>query len=152
MQPNLIKWRVSAVLWMGLIFTLSSSWFAPQFSFDATLDSFGLLNYAVRKCAHAAEFGILTVFLFRSLHPKPFLVGKARLWSALLSLTYAASDEFHQSFVPLRSGKATDLLFDAAGIFAVAFLIRCIYLSDSDERQARFLGTLPDQPEDNRSI
>lgn len=152
MQLNVIKWRVSAVLWMGLIFTLSSSWFAPQFSSDATLDFFGMLNYAVRKCAHAAEFGILTVFLFRSLHPKPFEVGKARLWSALLSLAYAASDEFHQSFVPLRSGKATDVLFDAAGIFAVVFLIRSIYLSDSDERQARFLGTLPDQPEDNRSI
>ncbi|SVB74745.1 uncharacterized protein METZ01_LOCUS227599 [marine metagenome] len=151
-EPNMIKWRVSAVLWMGLIFTLTSSWFAPRFSFDATLDFFGVLNYAVRKCAHAAEFGILTVFLFRSLHPKPLEVGKARLWSVLLSLAYAASDEFHQSFVPMRSGKATDVLFDAAGIFAVAFLIRCLYLSDSVDSQARFLGSLPDQPEDNRSI
>jgi VanZ family protein len=129
---------------MGLIFTLSSSWFAPQFSYDATLDFFGVLNYGVRKCAHSAEFAILTIFLFRSLHPKPLEVSKARLWSALLSLTYAVSDEFHQSFVPLRSGKATDVLFDAAGIFVVAFLIRSIYLSDSDEWRSKFLGSLPE--------
>lgn len=144
MQPNIVKWRVAAALWMGLIFTLSSSWFAPQFSFDGTLDVFGMLNHVVRKSAHSAEFAILMVLCFRSLHPWPFEVGQAGFLAALISLTYAASDELHQSFVPLRSGKATDVLFDAAGILVVAFLIRRIYLSDSDEHRTKFLGSPPE--------
>ena len=142
-QPNLLKWRVAAAFWMALIFALSSSLFAPSLSYDATLDFFGVVNYVVRKCAHSVEFGILTLFCFRALHPKPYPFDRARIWAALVSLAYAASDEFHQSFVPLRSGKATDVLFDAAGILAIAYVIGRVNRDASDIHRAQFLGSPP---------
>jgi VanZ family protein len=48
------------------------------------------------------------------LDPRPWdwkLAGWAFAWAT----AYAASDEFHQSFVPSRQGQITDLLFDATG-------------------------------------
>lgn len=135
-EPNPLRWRVGTALWMALIFALSSAWFAPKMSFDATFDFFGILNYAVRKCAHAGEFGVLMLLWFRSLYPRPLAFDRARAWSVSLSLLYAASDEYHQSFVPLRSGLATDVLFDAVGILFVAWLI------GRNDRLPESLGTL----------
>ena len=143
-QPNLLKWRVATVFWMALIYALSSSWFAPSLSFDATLDFLGIINYAVRKCAHAGEFGILALLWFRALHPRPYSLDRARVWAALVSLAFAVSDELHQSFVPLRSGKATDVLFDAAGILVVAYLIGKGGQSASDALRSKLLGSLPE--------
>jgi len=134
-------WRVAAILWMALIFTLSSSLFAPKMSFDTTLDWFGVFNYFVRKCAHATEFGVLVWLLFRSFYPTPMSMGRAQLWASAVSLLYAASDEYHQSFVPLRSGKASDVLFDAAGIVIVLLLIR--YLKDASGSRLRDLVVGP---------
>ena len=33
-ESSAVEWRVGAVFWMALIFTLSSELFAPKFSFD----------------------------------------------------------------------------------------------------------------------
>ena len=122
-NTGVTKWRVAALLWMTMIFALSSAAFAPKMSFDATLDFFGTINYVVRKCAHAGEFGVLMWLWFRALYPQPFTLDKARRFAVSISLLYAASDEFHQSFVPERSGQASDVLFDAAGILVVAYLV-----------------------------
>ncbi len=143
-QTDLLKWRVAAVFWMAIIFVLSSALFAPRLSFDATLDFLGVANYAARKCAHAGEFGFLMLLWFRSLYPNPFSLGRARVWAVSVSLVYAASDEFHQSFVPLRSGKVTDVLFDAAGILIVAYLIGRIDRSASKELYSKLLGRRPE--------
>lgn len=150
-QPGVMKWRVASAAWMALIFALSSALFAPRMSFDATLDFFGMLNYFVRKCAHAGEYGVLTYLLFRGLHPSPCSVEKGRLWAAAIAMLYAASDEFHQSFVPLRSGKASDLLFDGSGVLVVFLLIGFINRSAKDAYRLRLLGYLPSRTEDNRS-
>ena len=148
-ESSAVEWRVGAVFWMALIFTLSSELFAPKFSFGATLDWFGTLNYLVRKFAHAVEFAVLAWLLFRSLYPRPFTVGIARIWAVLLSLLYAASDEYHQSFVPMRSGKATDVMFDAAGILVVAHLIGRATNEDEPYLLRQVFGFPSDRSEDN---
>ena len=140
----MLKWRVAAVMWMALIFALSSALFAPKMSFDATLDFFGAINYFVRKGAHAGEFAILTWLLLRSLYPRPFALDKARLYGVMIALIYAASDEYHQSFVPLRSGQASDVLFDAIGIVAVAYLIDRLDRSGPVSLRVRLLGASPE--------
>ncbi len=150
-QPGATRWRVATGFWMALIFALSSALFAPRMSFDATLDFFGAINYAARKCAHAFEFGILMWLWFRALYPRPFSLGKARGWAILLSALYAASDELHQSFVPLRSGKATDVLSDAAGILAVAYLIGKTGSSTTQPLLSKLFGIHPSRAEDNDS-
>lgn len=49
------------------------------------------------------------------------------LWSILIGVVYAASDEFHQSFIPGRGPSIRDVCIDSAGvltgIFVMIFLI-----------------------------
>ena len=63
-------------------------------------------------------------FLFLRQSQNNFI--KYNFWAhgIILSLLYAASDEWHQSFVPTRRMDFFDWLADAAGIFAGAFLYR----------------------------
>lgn len=69
----------------------------------------------VRKAAHMVEYGILAALIYGWLGrwAFPFLQrgGRAFLTAAI----YAATDEFHQLFVPGRSGRVTDVLIDSAG-------------------------------------
>ena len=61
------------------------------------------------KGYHVMEYTLLTVLL-------GYWLGWKRLWIAFaLAVTYAATDEFHQSFVPNRGGRWTDVCIDSGG-------------------------------------
>ena len=72
-----------------------------------------VLETLVRKAAHMAEYAVLALLYSHALrvsgarHP-------ARLALAM-SLAYAATDEFHQSFVGGRGPSAVDVMIDTAG-------------------------------------
>ena len=71
----------------------------------------------VRKSAHMAEYAVLGI-LFLAWAKEAFLAWTPlQLWllSWGLAVLYAATDEFHQTLVPGRSGEVRDVLFDAAG-------------------------------------
>jgi VanZ family protein len=72
----------------------------------------------LRKTAHMAEYAILFLLLWRALiwH----LAGErtAKIMAAAIALAYAASDEWHQTFVRGRTGTIRDVGFDLAGILA----------------------------------
>jgi VanZ family protein len=80
----------------------------------------------VRKCAHLTEYAVLALLLWRALRkpaqpgPAPWQWSKAGLVLALVAL-YAASDEFHQAFVPSRQASVWDVLLDTTGA-AIALL------------------------------
>ncbi len=42
----------------------------------------------------------------------------------VISVAYAVSDEFHQTFVPTREGKLRDIFIDLAGISIMYIYIR----------------------------
>ena len=93
------------VIWAGLIFAFSS---IPSLG-----TGLGTWDLVLRKIAHAAEFAILTLLLWRALR-------RERLVFVLAS-GYAATDELHQSFVEGRVGSVADWAIDTAGvIFALA--------------------------------
>lgn len=78
-----------------------------------------LLELLLRKSAHAISFGLLAL-LARSAFAGRFPRASARqlAWAAFaFTVLYAASDEWHQSFVPTREAHLTDVLIDAAGAF-----------------------------------
>ena len=86
---------------------------------------FNAFHTLFRKCAHFTEYAVLGSLLtlfFRCGHTekqeKPYL----RVWlPAVLALCYAASDEFHQRFVPGRSCELRDVLVDFSGaLFGLA--------------------------------
>jgi len=78
-----------------------------------------LLNYD--KAWHLLEYAILAVTCLFALHPTP---AQARtsvaLGVACFAALYGASDEFHQSFVPLRYSSLADVIADTLGASLVA--------------------------------
>jgi VanZ family protein len=52
----------------------------------------------------------------------------------LIAASFAASDEFHQSFVPTRTATVHDVLIDCVGV-AVAIVL-CVLLSQTRGRSA----------------
>ena len=73
-----------------------------------------------RKCAHLAEYALLSTLLWRALHHSIRRQTAAWRWDvagwALLGAAlYAVSDEIHQSFVPSRQGSVRDVLLDSTG-------------------------------------
>ncbi|MGN0435345.1 MAG: VanZ family protein [Wujia sp.] len=81
------------------------------------------IDYPVRKFAHVTEYAILamlisgvTVGLWKKRSKELFVA-----W--LITTAYAGTDEFHQLFVPGRSGKIIDVLIDSSGaLIGVLFL------------------------------
>lgn len=70
------------------------------------------------------EFGILTVFLFRSyLKCSGFTKKRSIVFAIIFALSYAFTDEYHQLFVFGREGSLVDIFIDSLGIFFAAFLI-----------------------------
>lgn len=112
---SLLRYWAPPAAYAALIFHLSAQSRLPMDDFIALHD----------KLLHAVEFGGLSFLLFRALFrasPLSGRTGAAALAGALLATLYAATDEWHQSFVPGRSGEPADLVADAAGAFAACAL------------------------------
>ena len=80
----------------------------------------------VRKAAHVFEYFLLAICV-----GLPFYVYRIRgiglmLLTGLICVGYAALDEYHQVFVPGRSGEPRDVLIDSIGIFFGVILVRII--------------------------
>ena len=100
-------------------------WIHPGISEETV----GRVQFFVRKTAHFSEYALLALLLWRARRrpawadPRPWSWREARFILVAAAL-FAASDEFHQSFVPGREGQVTDVLLDtlgAAGGMAVAW-------------------------------
>lgn len=103
-------------LWAGLIYYLSS---IPSLS-----SGLGVWDVFLRKGAHIFEFAVLAGLLIRAFSRSCVTITKKTLLltSGLLSFLYAASDEFHQSFVPGRGPSVLDVLVDSIGIGLALFI------------------------------
>jgi VanZ family protein len=74
------------------------------------------IDHPIRKTAHASEYAILGIMLVNAYACLP---EKRRYFFAWLTAAiYAGTDEFHQLFVPGRSGQFTDVMIDSSGAFA----------------------------------
>jgi hypothetical protein len=92
---------------MGLIYFLSAQ---PDLN-----SGLGAVDLIGRKVIHMVEYGLLWWLWLR-------VFGFKRPWlAAAIALAYAATDEFHQTFVHGRSGSPVDWAIDGAGV-AVAWL------------------------------
>ena len=131
-------WRYGPLLlWMTLIFFFSTGelsasntsrivrplvlWLFPGTS-EETLN---LVHFFVRKAAHFTEYAILALLaarVFLSTSQEPL----RRHWfivSLLLVVLYSLSDEFHQTFVPSRTGSIYDSLIDMTGGLSALLLL-----------------------------
>jgi VanZ family protein len=135
-----VKYWLPVLAWMALIFTASSDsrsyehssrliapllrWLFPHLP-AGTVD---LIVFIARKCAHLAEYSVFALLLWRALHKPVQDVSLPWNWREagfvlLLVALYAASDEFHQVFVPTRTPRVHDVVIDtlggAAGLLAL---------------------------------
>lgn len=110
---NLLNYWLPVIIWAGIIFWLSS---IPDLKTDLRED------FILRKIAHILEFAILTFLLFRAIYVDNYKLGRAVIYSAIIALFYAFSDEFHQFFVQGRQCSFKDVAIDGVGILIVAFL------------------------------
>ncbi len=76
----------------------------------------------VRKIAHFSEYALLLAFWWRALATR-MDSGRALLVAFAISVGYAATDEFHQTFVEGRYGTPRDVLIDSTGAAAAAAVI-----------------------------
>lgn len=123
-------WRyVPLIIWMALISFVSTNdfsavntsrvvrplllWLFP----NITEESISLTHFLVRKAAHITEYAILGWLAARA------FIGSSRellrrewfLAALVLVVLHALLDEYHQSFVPTRTGSLYDSGIDVAG-------------------------------------
>ncbi|CAA7603128.1 VanZ-like [Acididesulfobacillus acetoxydans] len=79
----------------------------------------GSLDFVVRKAAHVTVYAVLALLLF-------YATGKRALLSYGLATLYAASDEFHQIFVPGRTPAVQDVMLDSAAALVMIIVLRQI--------------------------
>jgi VanZ family protein len=82
-----------------------------------------LVDLITRKSAHLLAFGMLLVIVERALRraAQPQTTTIAIAW--LVTLTWAAIDEYHQTFVPGRVGHTTDVMIDMVGASIAAAVL-----------------------------
>jgi len=114
-----IFYWIPVLLWMGVIFYLSSQ---PDLK-----TPFGIWDTILRKFAHAFEFGVLTLLVWRTLAQYQLKLFKLIGWSSVIGLLYAISDEWHQYFVNTRNGNIWDLLIDCVGIVVIVIIVGSYY-------------------------
>ncbi len=112
---NIIKYWLPIFAWCAVIYYLSS---IPELKSDFP----NQWDFISRKIAHMAEYGILTFLFFRAVAIN-LSFRRSIAYSALFSITYALTDEYHQLFVFGRSGSLTDVFIDTLGIFFTTILI-----------------------------
>jgi VanZ family protein len=74
----------------------------------------------VRKLGHITGYALLTAAWWWALRA---VVHRPLIWAIGISLVYACSDEFHQTFVRGREGTPRDVVIDAIGMTIAAVLI-----------------------------
>jgi VanZ family protein len=102
---------------MGVIF-----WFSSQPVIQTT--DFFLADFVMKKTAHFVEYAILSVLVYRALIRSGIGSKKAIIISAVFSVIYAVSDEWHQSFVPGREPRLRDVVIDSFGAIFGLFLTK----------------------------
>ena len=125
-----LRYWLPLLIWLGVIFLGSTDmlsaehmsrfmvpfllWLKPGMSPDRIV----FVLIVMRKSAHVSEYAILAILLWRALRSNPtvrlktpMLVGTVLFACAV----FAASDEFHQSFVKSRTPSVRDVLLDTAG-------------------------------------
>ena len=127
-------------LWMLLIYLVSTDlgssrnssrfigplvrWVYPA----ATDEDIRVVQAVVRKTGHLVEYAILAILMWRGRRVE---TGRWHRWTwgefaivVALCALYAASDEWHQSFVSTRQGSPYDVMIDTVGAMVGMALVQ----------------------------
>ncbi len=145
-RHQVLKAWIAAILWLIVIAIESTAWLSSHntsrilypllhYIFAIDYERFEHLHFYIRKGGHVFGYGLLSILLFRAW--RETLAGTAGVrwtfrWSALavLGTAFVASlDEWHQSYIPSRTGTWHDVVLDtSAALAAQGLILLWIYL------------------------
>jgi VanZ family protein len=147
---SFLKYWLPVVAWMIFIFIGSTDlmsaehtsrfivpfllWLKP----DMSPETIARIHMLIRKLGHVTEYGILAALSWRALRARIFSqreLMKPAMIVLLISASYAALDEFHQSFIPTRTASENDVLIDVCG--GCIGLVLCFALNRVRARETR---------------
>ncbi len=104
-----IRYWLPAIIWMGVIFFLSSRASVRAAAFDP-------MDFLIKKFAHFVEYFALYQFIYYGLNKSTSWTKIQKIIiSLVLTTIYAGTDEYHQTFVAGREGRVRDVLIDSLG-------------------------------------
>ena len=95
------------------------------------------IEYPIRKTAHATEYAILGILILNAMivfMQEYENIGRKMIQAFAGAVFYAMTDEFHQLFVPGRSGQITDIMIDGGGAACGIVLFYIVYRIRSKKR------------------
>ena len=93
------------------------------------------LQFPIRKCAHITEYMILTLLIGVGLYAWNIRDKRLMILECAAAFIFACTDEFHQLFVPERSGQFKDVMIDSIGILAAIIITYIIVKSVTRARE-----------------
>lgn len=138
---------ILTVVWMAVIFLFSAkpgdeserqslragkivcSIFVPGYDNMSEQEQISMaesIDYPVRKAAHATEYAILAGLML-GIAVTLSINWKHLLEVVFVAVVYASTDEFHQLFVPGRSGRFIDVLIDGIGALIGVLIVFLVY-------------------------
>ena len=139
-RKKFLKDWTAALLWIGVIAIESTEWLSSEhtgrflypilhFLFNMSPQLFAVFHHYLRKTGHFVGYFALSVFLFRAwrdtLHPAK-VKSWARRWAGsafLMSVLVASLDEWHQTFLPSRTGRVRDVVLDSTAALTAQIVI-----------------------------
>jgi VanZ family protein len=139
-RHNLLKAWIAAILWLIVIAIESTAMLSAHntsrilfpilhFLFGMDWERFEYWHFFIRKGGHVVGYAILSILLFRAWRatlPAMSDVKWTLRWTsiAILGTAFVASlDEWHQSFIPSRTGRWQDVVLDTCAGIAAQILI-----------------------------
>jgi VanZ family protein len=135
-RHHVLKAWIALILWLIVIAIESTAYLSSQntsrflypllhFLFGIEYARFEPFHFFLRKAGHVFGYGLLSILFFRAFRETLTVASGARWtfrWAniAVLGTALVASlDEWHQSYIPTRTGTVHDVILDTcAGIAA----------------------------------
>ena len=139
-RKEIVKTWIAAGLWIMLIAIESTDMLSAEhtsrflypllhFLMGMDLARFAVVHHYIRKLGHFVGYFTLSFFLFRAwratLH-LPWAPRWALRWAAIaftMSALVASLDEWHQTFIPSRTGAFRDVVLDSCAALTAQVLI-----------------------------
>ena len=148
-EKNLLKTWIAAILWLGIILAESTNYASAEntsrflypllhFLLGISPAHFLVWHFLIRKTGHFVGYFTLSLLLFRSWRatfPFPgisWTIQWARI-SFFMTALVASLDEWHQTYLPKRTGTLHDVLLDSTAALVAQILLFAILRSGRQE-------------------
>ena len=139
-RHHVLKAWIATILWIIVICIESTAYLSAHntsrflypllhFLFGMSRQHFEHWHFYMRKGGHVFGYGLLSILLFRAWRETLPSIRNARwtfLWSSIAVLgtaVVASLDEWHQSYLPSRTGTPRDVALDTCAGIAAQILV-----------------------------